>query len=116
MRFMNDHDIESAIRRFTVATKPNRLGVALMLKHLAEWTDANSDGWPYWSKPARAADKAMALVESRTWAENKAQEETDATDAEVKAAMTPVKAFLTRQGVSPEVREIILRGTQPIRD
>lgn len=99
MRYMNDYDLDHAMRRFSQGRTPNRLALALSVKALADWANNNSDGWAYWPKPARAADKAMALIESRTNAENDEQERTDCTDAEFKAAMRPIKSFLTRQGV-----------------
>lgn len=105
MNYMNDYDLASAIQRFDAAEATNRLYVARTVSRLAEWADRNSDGWHSWPKPCRAAAKAIALIESRTWAENEAQEETDATDAEVKAALAPIKSFLTRQGANH--REVI---------
>ena len=111
-RYMNDFDIEQARRRFTRASKPNRLVLALVVEHLAEWADENSDGWAYWAKPRQAADKAMALIESTTWEANQEQERTDITDEEMLAAVRPIKPFLTRQKVSAARRELILRAVQ----
>jgi len=114
MSFMNEYDRATAVYRFTRASKPNRLGAALVIDRLANWTDNHSDGWAYWTKPSRAAARLIALVESTTWAANEAQEETDATDAELAAAMRPVKAFCTRQQrdgtMSADERDQILRG------
>lgn len=126
MRYMNDYDLESARSRFTRASCPNRLGLVYVVDALREWADSVSDGWAYWPKPCRAASSAMALIESRTYAENLAQEDVDATDAEVAAAVRPIKAFLTRCArerhglypgrpmVTPEERERILRGAERI--
>lgn len=108
MRFMNDYDIAQAVQRFDASETMNRLRVARLIYRLSYWADANSDGWAFWPKPCRAAAKAIALVESRTWAENERQEEVDATDAEVRAALSPIKAFLTRQGVPHHDRLAIL--------
>lgn len=100
MRFMNDYDIATALRRYNAYDTPNRRKVAVAVANLAEWTDQNSDGWPYWSKPARSAARAFDLLEgegtnqSLHWLEDN-----DATDAEVTAALRPIKAFLTRQGI-----------------
>lgn len=107
---MNEYDIESARRRFTRAACPNRLALVMVVEHLATWTNENSDGWPYWSKPRNAARAAIRHIESRTWAENEAQERNDITDAEMLAAVRPIKAFLTRQHVSADRRERILRS------
>lgn len=107
---MNEWDVEDAVNRFTRAAKPNRLALALVLRHLVEWTNANSDGWPYWSKPRAAARAIMAHIESTTSAANREQETTDITDAEMLAAVRPIKSFLSRQKVSAEQRERILRA------
>lgn len=102
MRFMNRFDVEEAVARFSWGTAPNRYYVARVVQNLVDWTDRNSDGWPYWPKPARAAAKAFALIDGYTWSERREQEMHDATEAEVKAALAPIKAFLTRQGVPHE--------------
>jgi hypothetical protein len=116
MRYMNEYDRTGAIYRFTRAAKPNRLGLALMVDNLATWADNHSDGWAYWPKPARAADKAMALIESTTNAANDEQERVDITDAEMLAAARPVKAFCTRmvnQGkMTRDERDLILRSVE----
>lgn len=108
--FMNYYDIDNAQRRFARAGTPNRLRAAQIVARLAAWTDRNSDGWPHWSRPSRAASSLIGLIESRTSVENQAQEETDATDAELQAALRPIKAFFTRQGVSQEDRDYVLTG------
>lgn len=110
MKFMNDYDLDQARMRFTRATKPNRLALVMVVDLLREWADQHSDGWAYWPKPARAAQKAISLIESRTYAENQQQEAEDITDEEMHAAVRPIKAFLTRQNVSAETRELILRA------
>ena len=116
MRFMNDYDLEFARRRFTRATCPNRLALVLVVDNLREQTDNVSDGWAYWPKPARSAAKAMDLIASTTNAANDEQERHDVTDAEVRAAVRPIKAFLTRHAsvYSAERREIILRAVEDI--
>lgn len=102
MRFMNDYDIERALRRYSTGRTPNRLRAAITIARLANWTNRNSDGWAYWPKPCRAAAKIMALLEGTGSTTNDVLDtllRTDATDAELKAALVPVKAFLTRHGV-----------------
>jgi hypothetical protein len=109
---MNDYDLQMARSRFTRSTTPNRLALVMVVDNLREWADQNSDGWAYWPKPCRAAAKAMALIESRTSRENDEQEANDITDAEMKAAVRPIKAFLTREGVRADRRELILRAVE----
>lgn len=109
---MNDYDLHFARMRFGRGQTPNRLALVMVVDNLRDWTDnvSRSDGWTYWQAPRKAASKAMALIESRTNRENDEQERTDITDAEMLAAVRPIKAFLTREKVSAEHRELILRA------
>jgi hypothetical protein len=111
MQFMNDYDLYSARARFARAETPNRLALAEVVDQLREETDKVSDGWAYWPKPCRAADKAMTLINSRTSRENDEQERNDITEAEKVAAVKPIKAFLTRHAETfdAEARDRILR-------
>lgn len=114
MQFMNDYDLGFARRRFTRATCPNRLALVMVVDNLREWTNMHSDGWAYWPKPCRAADRAMTLINSTTSEANYAQEAEDITEAEMLAAVRPVKAFCTRQQregrMTTDEREQILRS------
>lgn len=112
MLFMNEYDIAQARSRFTRATKPNRLALAIVVDNLSEWANNNSDGWAYWPKPCRSAALAMALIQSTTNAANDEQERVDITDEEMLAAVKPIKAFLADQKVPADQREIILRAVQ----
>jgi hypothetical protein len=112
MLFMNDYDLKYAHARFTRSATPNRLALVLVVDQLREWTDQHSDGWCYWPKSARAAAKAMTLIQSTTSLANDQQEANDITDAEMHAAVRPIKAFLTRQKVAAHDRELILRATE----
>lgn len=112
MRYMNDWDLQQAIRRFTQDTVPNRLALALVVDNLREETNWVSDGWAYWPKPCRAASKAMELIESTAYPEYERREREDITDAELRAAVRPIRSFLTRHSsiYSAERRERILRA------
>lgn len=100
MRYMNEYDLDEARRRYDRDEVPNRARLTVAVSNLRDWTDQNSDGWAYWAKPVRAASRAMALIESTTFEENRRRSEQDASDAETVAALRPIKAFLTRQNVS----------------
>lgn len=116
MMFMNSFDIEFARHRFGRGQTPNRLALAIVVDRLAEWADNHSDGWAYWPKPCRAAARAIDLIRSSTWEANEEQERHDITEAEMLAAVKPVKAFLTRHKtmVSDYERDLILRSTRPM--
>ena len=114
MLYMNDFDFAYAGSRFARGRTPNRLVLTRVVDNLRVWADRNSDGWAYWPKPARAARSAMELIRSTTNAANHEQESHDITDAELKAALRPIKAFLTRQNVLQADRDAILRPSQPV--
>ena len=109
MHFATDYDIATWQTRYNANTGlPNPGKAADNLDALREWADANSDGWAYWPKPARAAERAMRLIDGATYADLERMQRTDATDAETVAALRPIKAFLTRQGVGQATRRQIL--------
>ena len=104
MRFMNDHDIA----RYQAAHADHPvLGPALeTLGNLVEWTNAHSDGWSYWPKPARAAAKLMELIDGDgTWYYLGDEARADATPERYKAALRTVKAFRTRHGADFNIVE-----------
>lgn len=104
--FMNDFDIMRARRSCLSLDWPNRGKLVEVVDRLREWADDNSDGWSSWPKPSRAASKAADIIQGdRT---NSAFDRPDATEAEVRAALSPVKAFLTRQRVDADVVAHIL--------
>lgn len=112
MRFMNDYDLHSARQRFGRGDTPNRLALVMVVDNLREWADNHSDGWAYWPKPVRAAAKAIELIDGLSPTKNDRREIEDITDAEMLAAVRPIKAFLTRQKVSAQDRELILRAVE----
>ena len=108
MTWMNEWDVEDAVRRFNYANTPNLAEGARVLDNLVRWTNRNSDGWPYWRKPSRAASQLMGLLEGVD-----RYDPDDITAAQLKKALAPIKAFFTRaaarnfQGVDAlEVRRV----------
>jgi hypothetical protein len=105
MMFMNEYDVEEAVDLFDPARTPNLHEGALVLNRLKDWTNANSDGWPYWSKPLKAAEALMTLLQEHTYAarfgyyQGTAKRLEDAERLDLVKAFTPIKSFLTRQGV-----------------
>lgn len=97
MRFMNEWDIDNANIRWN--DHPVLGPAARTLRNLAEWTNQNSDGWPYWSKPCRSAAKLMELIEGDGTYDFMRGEREDATPARLTAALSPIKAFCTRQKI-----------------
>lgn len=103
MRFMNEYDIDRAVILYGGHTV---LGPATRtLASLADWTNNHSDGWCYWPKPVRAAAKLMELIERDGTNAYFGGPREDATPAEYRKALAPVKAFRTRQGADFHVEE-----------
>lgn len=105
--WMNDGDVEDAVRRFGDDT-PNLARGARILARLVAWTNSHSDGWAYWQKPANAARQLQELLQR---AERDYREDgsvfrdgnlvkfSDVSDVQLTRALGPIKSFLTRQGV-----------------
>jgi hypothetical protein len=100
---MNGWEIEEGVRDYGQRQDP--LGEAVRaLQSLMVYTDTHSDGWQYFRKPANAAAGLTGLVgrqrdRDRYRYERRAgeSEPAEVTAADVRKALTPVKAFRTRQ-------------------
>lgn len=94
---MNQYEVEDMVTRY--GNDPV-LGPAVMtLGSLMSWTNRNSDGWCYWQKPSRAAEKLMDLVEQHDRHERHTAlhlPHAEATPVAVATALRPIKAFRTR--------------------
>jgi hypothetical protein len=109
---LNEYDVAHAVEQASRSTidRPNLLKAAAILARLVEWTNDNSDGWPYWVKPRNASSALQEQIRIRTagligaWD----REPNDITTTELKVLVRPVKAFLTRHAVDPAVKRRIL--------
>jgi hypothetical protein len=105
--WMNEHEVEEAADLYGEQAHevPNLYAGARVLYALMRWTNDNSDGWPYWNKPSKAADKLQTLLHENLYAarfgnyQGTARPLQDVSAVTLAAAITPVKAFLTRQGI-----------------
>lgn len=99
---LNEYDVQhvaTALARECGPT-PNLDAAAATLVKLVAWTNDNSDGWPYWRKPSRAAALLQTSLNRRVLhAYQTGDGIVDATPAEVRAWQKPIKSFLTSQGV-----------------
>lgn len=103
MLFMNEYDVGDARARYADHAI---LGPATAtLDNLVEWTNSNSDGWAYWPKPCRAAERLQSLIQGDNPRARFDTERDDVTLAAYRAALRPVKSFRTRQGATFEVVE-----------
>lgn len=108
MMFINESDVMFIQRETERRGHERSLHGAAILARLIDWTNDNSDGWAYWQAPSRAANKLSDLLHFRYLTNLGKRIEGDVTEAELKKALTPIKAFLTRRGVEPDVRRYIL--------
>lgn len=104
MLFMNEHEIQDVEYRIHDDETPNLAAGVQVLVALVEWANRNSDGWPYWTKPARAAKGLMTLLHDRDYAirfghNRDGSPLTDVSEADLKRALAPIKSLLTKQGV-----------------
>jgi hypothetical protein len=103
MMFLNEHEVQEARRFFDDDDTPNLRAGAEALAALVAWTNSNSDGWPYWSKPSRAAQRLMTTLHDARQPWYRGSEVKDISPAMLAAVLRPIKAFLTREGVSHDV-------------
>jgi hypothetical protein len=98
--FLNEYDAAVIARDVDPHTRPNLAHAAVTLARLVDWTNRNSDGWPYWSKPRNASQKLADHLHREYLGRYDGRTGDDITDAELAAGNRTVKAFLTRQGVT----------------
>jgi hypothetical protein len=100
---MNEHEISESVERYW--THPVLGPATRTLYNLCQWTNRNSDGWPYWAKPRRAAGRLETLIRRDGTSRYLYDDRDDATVDELKAALRPVKAFRTRHQADFEIVE-----------
>jgi len=105
--FMNEYDVVETLANTAdqVDEVPNMYAAARVLHALMEWTNTNSDGWPYWQPPQRAASRITNMFHDRNYAlrfgnARDGSPLTDITETELLRLFVPVKAFLTKQKVN----------------
>lgn len=98
MLYLNDYDIENAQQAFNTPETPNLAAAAQTLANLAEWTNRNSDGWAYWSKPKTAAKALMTQIQHSMDDYHRSGVVDDTTGPHLKKVYAPIKSFLTKQG------------------
>jgi hypothetical protein len=94
MLFMNQWDIEEAVQRH--ARHPILSKATRLLYDLMNLANEVSDGWCYWPKPCRAAKKLQELIQAND-PRTKKWDAPEVTEADLKAAIAPIKAFMTRE-------------------
>jgi hypothetical protein len=104
MIFLNEYEIADAVNRYgdLNGSTPNLAAAVQTLANLVDWTNFNSDGWPYWAAPRKATQKLQALIQSVDRFDPE-----DVTVAEVRKALSPVKAFRTRYVADFVVVEVV---------
>jgi hypothetical protein len=100
MKFMNQWDIEDAVNIYQ--GHPILGPATRTLSNLVEWTNCNSDGWAYWPKPARAAARLMTIIDSKRYD----MDREDVTAVDIRKALSPIKAFRTKQGADFVIEEL----------
>jgi hypothetical protein len=91
MMYMNDYEIERAVRRYEGHPVLGK-ATAFLLAFMHE-VNAHSDGWAYWRPPVESAKKLMMLIQSPD----------TASEAALKKAIAPIKAFYTRRGYAAKM-------------
>ena len=96
MDFANEYEIDTWRLRFD--DEPTLLCGVLTLRSLVDGVNSCSDGWPYWAAPCRAAQKLIGMLREAERSYWRRGEDVTVTEADLKAAYRPIKAFVTRYG------------------
>jgi hypothetical protein len=91
--WMNQGEIEWAAEQ-QHACPHVRKGLRLLLR-LMQAVNDQSDGWPYWAAPSQAAMKLQTLLQTAGNLNHGTRG--TITAAQLKAAITPIRAMVTRQ-------------------
>lgn len=95
--WMNEYEIDRAVHQFN---DDRVLSPAVVtLANLRDAVNRNSDGWPYWQAPAKAADRLMGLIIRADHEELRTGRRHTVTAAEVRKALTPIKSFRTKHSL-----------------
>jgi hypothetical protein len=99
--YMNDHEVQYAKQRLPQVKDEGSRAVLTaaikLLEDLIELTNSVSDGWAYWKKPCKAAQKLQELIQSGFPTNLNNFTPAVVTQAQLKAACSPIKAFMTRE-------------------
>lgn len=98
--WMNEHEIEEACAVLDGAGTPHLAAAATTVHNLMTWTNQNSDGWPYWPDPSRAAAGLMDALHEALMSRWRGLDPVDTTAAELARLQRPVRRFLTGRGVA----------------
>lgn len=102
--WLNEWDVEAAVNyAYDDDFKPNAFVAAITLRNLMNWVNENSDGWPYWQAPNKASRKLQDALYKRFFGAYDGRIDEDLTDAELKAALTPIKSFRTKYSATFEI-------------
>ena len=96
---MNEYEITEARTMAATLELANLHKGARALAELRDWTNQNSDGWPYWAPPNRASQKLQAALAKMRTDHYRGKEPADITASDLARLCTPIKSFLTRRGV-----------------
>jgi hypothetical protein len=95
--YMNDYDIQMAQQ---ILGSDPVLGPAIrFLNEFRNEVNEHSDGWAYWSAPLKAAAQLMTLIQTGVNARREGKAHGVTVD-NLKRAMAPIKAFMTRRGLA----------------
>lgn len=104
--YMNEYDVATAYDTMHDYRAGSGWDEATeILARLVNWTNDNSDGWPYWIKPRNAAKNLQHAILTEMDAVRRGFENPDLDPEELSKLLRPIKAFLTRQGA--DWREIL---------
>jgi hypothetical protein len=93
--FFNEHEVEQMADR--ASRNPELAPFGRIAVKYVEIINSNSDGWPYWAAGSNAASKFLEKLDKLTNPYRRDGNEPKPTIADLKKAMAPMKALLTKR-------------------
>jgi hypothetical protein len=98
--YLNESEVEDCERVFHLDGHVNLYRGAQVVHALMDYADDHSDGWAYWVAPRNAAANLITTLDDSRRRHLRGRRIADITGDDLTRLLSPVKAFLTREGVS----------------
>ena len=97
--FFNEYEIQEMAHR--AQANPELAPFGQIALRYVDIVNSNSDGWPYWSAASKSASRFLNSLHKLTTPHRYRYNEPMPTTADLRKALAPMKALLTKRGLPP---------------
>lgn len=95
--FFNEYEIQEMAHR--AQTNPELAPFGKIALRYVEIVNSNSDGWAYWKAASKSAARFLQSLHKLTMPHHYRYNESMPTTADLRKALSPMKALLTKRGL-----------------